>query len=132
MARTRRRVKEKVYSRANRRSFDKIRKTHVSRYMGYGQKYKYSEELRVTDKDVRKEAINLKVSTELNKLMRKKWVGECQNDKTFWKENHDIDRPYIKPATHEMSIKCSSFKTLFSILFPTKEIGKGAKYPPSC
>lgn len=50
MARTRRRVKEKVYSRANRRSFDKIRKTHVSRYMGYGQKYKYSEELRVTDK----------------------------------------------------------------------------------
>lgn len=40
--------------------------------MGYGQKYKYSEELRVTDKDVRKEAINLKVSTELNKLMRKK------------------------------------------------------------
>lgn len=72
MARTRRRVKEKVYSRANRRSFDKIRKTHVSRYMGYGQKYKYSEELRVTDKDVRKEAINLKVPTELNKLMRKK------------------------------------------------------------
>lgn len=29
MARTRRRVKEKVYSRANRRSFDKIRKTRV-------------------------------------------------------------------------------------------------------
>lgn len=44
-----------------------IRKTHILRYMEYGQKCKYSEELRITDKDVRKEAINLKVSTELNK-----------------------------------------------------------------